>query len=222
MFSFPSFLLASSFSVCIWVHIHFTPRYLPSQTWRPDLFLLCVPPVSPSLLKCIYCLSLPPALCCVVHACSPKFLYLHVCELPGFHLVLWITFVFWAQIIIKGLLHVLLLHLCSQPACHSEREREKTLFIYLSQCIIFKRFFFHQEAKSVKYPQANKTKEGKWTFFIVYFISYTWFTQLWVAPFLVQHQNWTFCVQHTIKKLTRSTIRDFWRGYDVFCQMGGL
>lgn len=141
MFSFPSFLLASSFSVCIWVHIHFTPRYLPSQTWRPYLFLLCVPPVSPSLLKCIYCLSLPPALCCVVHACSPKFLYLHVCELPGFHLVLWITFVFWAQIIIKGLLHVLLLHLCSQPACHSEREREKTLFIYLSQCIIFKRFF---------------------------------------------------------------------------------
>lgn len=54
------------------------------------------------------------------------------------------------------------------PATQREREKEKTLFIYLSQCIIFKRFFFHQEAKSVKYPQANKTKEGKkQTFFLL-------------------------------------------------------
>lgn len=58
------------------------------------------------------------------------------------------------------------------PATQREREKEKTLFIYLSQCIIFKRFFFHQEAKSVKYPQANKTKEGKKRIFFLLCILY--------------------------------------------------
>lgn len=175
MFSFPSFLLASSFSVCIWVHIHFTTRHLPLQTWRPDLFLLCVPPVSPSLLKCIYCLSLPPALCCVVHACSPKFLYLHVCELPGFHLVLWITFVFWVQIIIKGLLHVLLLYLCSQPACHSERERKRKhcLFIYLSASYL-KDFFSikKQNQLNIHKPIRQRKEKSELFFYFVFYIVY--------------------------------------------------